>query len=814
MAYEKGRGSGRGHNREDLPGRAAARPAPRKRVKEPRLLGKTLRVRLIAFACLVCIAFLAYRILYIKMTFGKDFEKKAIQQLANNGSTGQQEIVPNRGAIVDRNNERSLAIGIRTYAVFIDVKVLVTLDDEIQENSIKKLSEVINRPYNELYAYLAVTKEYDEEGKVIKITPEYNTPYLVIAKDIPREQAVKLEELNLRCVYLQEGTKRMYPEGDLAASTIGFTRGDASWGIELMYNSFLSGMPGRIFREFSDSGSVLPKRVEAVDGYTVVTTLDFHLQQKAEELTKKYGDSYKAKHASTIVMDPNTGEVVAMAAYPSFDLSAPADASKVTSAHKSAEWSELSSEEQLEKIMEVWKNYNISSTIEPGSIFKPLVVAAALEEGIITPESRFYCKGYKSVADYDIYCHKRTGHGNLSLTEALAQSCNVALMDIAEHMGRDVFYKYQRDFGFGEKTGIDLPGEENAESLVYSLANLNAAELATSSFGQRFNCTPIQIVDAFASIINGGNLMKPYVVSRVLDKDNNLVYENKPTITRKVISPETSEYMKNALIEVVKPTGTGRRAFIDGYSIGGKTGTAEQGRKDTPDYHYAVSMIGFLPADDPQYIVLTLIDYPDSYIEGSTSAAPMLGEMLKEIITYKNIQPGTDSESILALQSSTEMMTVPDLVGKDIKTAVSELNKQGFEYEFIGGAGTVVSEQYPAAGSKVSKLTVVFVKPADSGDAQLTAVPNVSGMNVHDAKNLLISSGFEPVIFYDEQLSSDSPITSASGGATDEDVSAGSDETLNYNVYLQTPEQGVKVPSGMQIKLKARYNTPPEKPSP
>ena len=763
------------------------------------------KIRLIQGLILLFIAILCYRIIYLKSTYGKEFELRALSQLTRRGSASEQSITPNRGAITDRNREKNFASSYKTYSVFIDVRVLVTLSQEIQDRSKAAVNEILGIPMEELDKYLQAKREFDETGKLIKATPlisDYDKNYLIIARDITKEQAEALEEENPRCVYIEENTKRAYPDSSLAAQTIGFMSGGSSWGLERQYESFMSGTPGRIYREFTDNGSVSPKRIDPVDGFTVVTTIDERIQAEAEALVTKYGEMFEAKNAAIIVMNPMTGEILTLASYPSFNLNDPFNAEYITKSKYRDEWDTMTDDEK--KKVALWNNYAVSSTFEPGSIFKPFVVAAALEENVVSPESRYYCPGYKKFSDNEddnINCHKLTGHGSISLNEALAQSCNVALMDIAEAMGRDLFYKYQRDFGFGEKTGVDLPDEVSALSLIHGISALNTIELATSSFGQRFNCTPIQIINGFAALINGGYVMRPYVVSRIMDKSGGLVEENLPVIERKVISKETSEYLKTALKDVMSPTGTGKSAYIEGYSIGGKTGTGEQGVKTSADYHYAVSMISYFPAENPEFLVLSIIDYPKEFEDGVTSSAPMSKEIMEFIIKYRNIAPERGPEGLAGLIGKAGAVTLPEFTAMPVKEAVSELNRLGLDYEFIGAAGTTVIKQYPQAGAKISKNEMVLLTLSDNQSEPLFKIPPAAGMMVLEAENLIRAANLVPIVFYDEQEAAGSPITSSSGTNPEDQADTNQAE---YIIYAQMPAKDIMVPAGTEIKLKAR----------
>lgn len=718
--------------------------------------------------------FLCWKIIEIKSEYGNEYERRALAQLINSGIESDKAIVPNRGAIMDRN-KKALAVSSTVYNVYIDIRVLVQRDEEVQQDTLEKVNQVLGIPMETLQELLKM----DGNGK--KAVLDTNFHYL--AKGISFQTGKELEALNPACVYLEDDTKRTYPYNNLASSVVGFVRGDSAWGLESWYNTQLSGKPGRIFRAYDQGGTINTNRYEAEEGYMLVTTLDMKMQQDAERLTEKYGKLYEAPNASMIVMNPNTGEILALAQYPNFNLNDPMNVSGINSEEYVQEWLNLSENEQLERLFKVWANFNISSTFECGSIYKPITVAAALEEGIISLDDTFYCSGVREVAGWPIHCHKRTGHGQQTLDEALANSCNVAMMQIADRTGRDIFYKYQTDFGYGEKTGIDLPGEE--AGIIFSIDRLNASELATSSFGQRFNCTPIQAITSFAAVINGGYLLKPYLVSQIVDVKGNITTDNKPTIVRKVISGETSDYLRQTLEKVVSPNGTGWKAVIDGYAIGGKTGTGEQGAREEDDTH-SLSFIAYLPVDDPQYLVMALVNRvePEIYNDGEATAAYMLQEMLQEIIKDKGIQP---SYNIVKPDFTLDdtIYVVEDYTGKPINEVTRKLNSNGISYELIGSAGSIISAQHPAAGTKVTKKATVFLTIANDEASELISIPDVTGLEISEAEALLAAAGFEAIVSVE----------------TTGDDNTG---TALPKVYEQMPEAGVKLPAGAQVKIRGK----------
>ena len=587
--------------------------------------------------------------------------------------------------------------------------------------------------------------------------------------------------MDLKGVVFGADTKRSYPLGTVGSDVIGFIRGDSSWGIENKYDSVLSGVNGREFKTYDGGSTAVVETIDAKDGATVVTTLDYNIQQYAEQAVAEAVAEYQPEHAAILVMNPNTGEVYAMADSPTFDSNTPSDPTTVnTSEEFATQWAAMTDEEQLEYLTESWKNFNITNTFEPGSIYKPMVVAAALEEGIISENDTFVCNGSKTVYDREISCWQQSGHGTQTVEDVLANSCNVAMMDIGEKMGVSLFYKYQKDFGFGEKTGIDLPGEESAANLMFAENAIGPVELATMSFGQSFNCTAIQVLTAFSAVINGGNLMQPYVVSQIIDSDGEIIYEKTPTLVRKVISEETSNTVRKYLQAVID-TGTGKKAKIEGYAIGGKTGTAQQAIR--ANEQYTVTFVGFLPVDNPEIIAIAILDRPAGYTEGSTSAAPMLKGLLENIIKYLGI-PKTEAVDENS-EAAANTIVLDDLTQYSTNDAIMYLSMKGLNYQVVG-EGSVVTSSVPHAGTEVAEdSTVIVYVTKGPNDDNMTQTPNVMGRTYDEAVGALMEAGLSPVVNGDENgvVVSQSP-------QKGEYVNNGSEVTITLEVTDNGIEEG------------------------
>lgn len=437
---------------------------------------------------------------------------------------------------------------------------------------------------------------------------------------------------------------RKYPYDTLASTTIGFANNSGGvTGLEYQYNDLLSGTDGRKYGYLNQESSVEIQTIEETDGYFLKTTLDAYIQKVCEDIINKYEEETGSNVTSIMVMNPNNGEIYAMAASRQYNLNHPTD---VSDTYSEEEFKKLKEEEQSEILLKRWRNFCISSSYEPGSTAKVFTIAAGLEENKITPDNTFVCDGVKAYGSTRIHCHRRSGHGLLNVTGALMASCNDALMQIGDLVGVDTFCEYQKNFNFGQKTGIDLPDELSCANQIYNADNMTAIDLACNSFGQNYYVTMVQMCAAYASLVNGGNYYEPHVVKQILDSEGNVVENIEPKLVRQTVSKNTSEYMKEALYQVVA-NGTGGRVQIEGYEIGGKTGTAEKADVGDKDEAYTVSFMSVAPAYDPEVIVYVVVDEPHVKKSQNTyQAKDLCKEALNEILPYLNIYPDADEEDI------------------------------------------------------------------------------------------------------------------------------------------------------------------------
>lgn len=719
------------------------------------------RFAFILFAFFAAFALMFGRVLYMKVVHGAEYEAAAKNQQINRYDI---TIPPNRGSILDRNNQ-VLAISTTVYNVALDslqLAEVAELSPEEQEKTLTTLCEYFPElDYNTLKQYVTINPETGELYM--------NNHWKYLVKGIERSVKEELEAMNLKGVYFEKSSKRSYPLNSSACHLVGFTRGDAQWGLEGYYNSYMEGTPGRSFILYNGADSVVHQDYDAKDGDTIITTIDYNIQKIAEEVVAETAAEWPAKNVAAMVMDPYTGEVYAMAESHSFDLNNPNEIPEwETDITYTENWDQLSSEEQLEYLNTMWKNFCVSDTYEPGSIFKPMLVAAALEEGVITPNSSFQCNGYTDIGGYRIKCHLVSGHGNINVEQIMARSCNMGVIQIANLLGADKFYEYQREFGFGDYTGIDLPGE--AAGQLHEKEAIGPTELATMSFGQTFNCTSIQVIAAFSSLINGGNLVKPHVVSQIVDADGNVVLENDTEVVRRVISEKTSAYMRTALKATVE-NGLAKKLQIDGYSIGCKTGTAEQGSRTNDDL-WALSNMSYFPAENPKYIVFTVINQPSDYVEGVQTPTPMTKKLIEGIIKYDNLEPTQPVEDEANL-SQNKTVTVADYTDSVIFDVIGDLDGKELTYKVVGNGNTVVN-QVPKGGTTVDvgSEVILYVQRSEE-DTGTVSVPNVVGKNYEQAETTLTNAGFT-VAFEGDQ---------------------------SGTVTAQDPKYGVSVAKGSEVML-------------
>ena len=586
-------------------------------------------------AIILAFVFLIGWITVINATKGEKYTKVVLDQQQYNNHT----IPFKRGDIIDRNGTK-LATSERVYNVIIDAEIL-TSKKKYMNPTLNALKKCFNLKKNTV-------------RKQVKKNP--NSRYLIVKTGVSYEDAQKLMKIsedtekhpNVQGVWLEEDYERKYPYNTLASDVIGFTTNGnvGSNGIEASYNSSLNGTNGREYG-YVDENSGFERTVkEPANGSTVVSTIDLQVQSIVEQHILAFNEEHKdeetegegSKSTGVIVMNPQNGEILAEASYPNYDLNNPRD---LTRYYSKDTIKSMSSDEKLEKLNELWKNFCVSDTYEPGSTFKPFTISAGLETGILKGDETYVCNGVMHVGDHDIHCSNRKGHGTETLKEALENSCNVALMQIGAKIGTEEFSRYQKLFGFGEYTGIDLPGEGETSGLLYTPEKMDAASLATNAFGQNFNVTMTQMAASFCSLINGGNYYEPHVVKQIQDENGNVTENKDPVLVKKTISQETSEIIKDYMLGVVEE-GTGATAAVEGYAVGGKTGTAE--KLPRGNGKYLVSFIGYAPQENPQVMVYVVIDEPNvEYQANSGYATQLASQIMTDIFPYLGIEKAADA---------------------------------------------------------------------------------------------------------------------------------------------------------------------------
>ena len=598
---------------------------------------KNLQKKLVLLfvAIILAFVFLIGRITYINAANGEDYTRIVLDQQQYDSRT----IPFKRGDIVDRNGTK-MATSERVYNVILDVKVMTSDEDSI-EPTIQVLKDCF---------------EIDEEEVRDLIEESPSSRYNILKKGVDYETYKKFEAIDeddenypdVAGIWLEEDYVRTYPYNTLASDVIGFTVDGnvGSNGIEASYNNTLNGTDGREYGYLDETSTVERTVKEAVNGDTVVSTIDLQVQSIVEKHILEFNEQHKneasagegSKNTAVIVMNPQNGEILAEASYPNYDLNQPRDLTKY---YTQETIDAMSDEEQLETLNSLWNNFCVSDTYEPGSTFKPFTIAAGLETGILTGDETYYCGGVLHVGDHDIHCSNRDGHGTQTLKQALENSCNVALMEIGEALGAEEFCRYQELFGFGEYTGIDLPGEGETSGLLYTPENMDAASLATNAFGQNFNVTMTQLAASFCSLINGGNYYEPHVVKQIQDENGNVTENIDPVLVKKTISEETSEVIKDYMLGVVQE-GTGSSAAVEGYDIGGKTGTAE--KLPRGNGKYLVSFIGYAPQENPEVVVYVVVDEPNVAAQASSSYATELASgIMSEIFPYLGITKSSET---------------------------------------------------------------------------------------------------------------------------------------------------------------------------
>ncbi len=760
-----------------------AKTSPRKS-EAARRANQVIRSRTLLMMVLLGIVtflLLFWKLYDLQINQHDELQEKAVAQ-----QTRSTVVTASRGTIYDRNG-LPLAISATAETVCVSPKDIVEYVEEQREK--QEAAAAKAKEKGEAYipgqvrdeSYIARGLErllgVDQETILKKMERTFSQYEMVkkkvdqeIANDVRRfingeiddegNEVPEGQRVKLRGVWMQPDAKRYYPYGSLAANVIGFVDGDNQGGVglEAKYNSVLSGTAGLTVTAKNAAGSDLLYQYEqyydAENGKNLVLTLDSNIQYYLEKGIESMADKFDAANGATgIVMDVNTGAILAMASYPNYDLndygtvydeklqakldSTLADLEQNKGSYATEEDYQAAVSKATSNILNTqWRNKCIDSTYEPGSTFKPLTLAAALEEGVVNMNTTFTCTGSIKVQGWSkpIGCSRRSGHGTQTLEVATGNSCNPAFITMGLKIGTDRYYDYLESFGLMEPTGVDMIGEVSGIFSSRAQFNTNVVSLASYAFGQTFNVTPLALIRAQAACINGGYLYTPYVVDQILDDDGNIVSQHDSTPVRQVISEETSAKVRQCL-EYVVAQGTGKNGQVAGYRIGGKTGTADK----TGTGDVVVSFMCFAPADDPQVIMLITMDTPSrttgTYVSGGNMVAPTASQVMGEILPYLGIEPDYTADQLVGADA-----TVPNVVGKTAEEAKAKLESVGFAYKTVG-SGDTVTDQAPAGGAIIPNNATVILYLGAEKSSELCTVPNVVGRTASEANQALTNAG-------------------------------------------------------------------------
>ena len=688
------------------------------------------KFRIVLASLLIIFLLLIIRLIWLQFVQGSDLKEQAYNQ-----QTTDQIISTSRGTIYDSTGE-TLAISTPTDTVTINPKKIVGSNDE--ETKAKR--EKVAKAFSEIFEL-----DYNETLEKVNSTSNVQT----IAKKVDKDKIDKLKqwmetEKISTGINIDEDTKRVYPYNNLASNLIGFCGTDNTGiqGIEDSWNSVLQGTPGKITtstdaiqEEIPDSNQTY---IPAENGSDIVLTIDYYIQTVLEKYLKQAVEENNADSGTVVAMAPSTGDILGMACYPDYNLNTPFEPN---TEELKATWDTLDSTTQSDALYNMWKNNVVSSPYEPGSPYKLITAATALEENITSEDvpNDFYCNGSIEVADRKISCWTQAHKGAKTLRQALQVSCNPSLIQLGQRIGAETLYKYYQAFGFFDKTGIDLPQE--ASSTYWKLEDVKDVELATMSFGQRFTITPIQLVSAVSAIANDGILMKPRIVKQIINPETGTTTDIEPVQVRQVISKSTSERMRNLMKSVVDD-GSGRLAKVEGYSIGGKTGTSEPqaGREDEG---YIASYVAIAPTEKPEICLLIAVHNPNPNNEGSHQGGqvcgPVVSQMLSEILPYLGLTSSNAQTSTDTVEEDTSYATVPDIRNKTVTEAEKLLKQAGFTTKVnISGDknSTLVTDQTPKPGSSIPKGSIIVLYTEENDTRVSVKVPDFKDKTLAQAENM------------------------------------------------------------------------------
>lgn len=694
----------------------------KKKKKDKKPLGYKQRVNIVYSFVFCLLGLLVVRLAWLTLISGRALEAKA-------NSEWQREIsvTATRGDILDRN-ESVLVSSANVYRLDFDLDAIRT---HIKNEDVTK-EEIANQ-----IASVVTDVSYDEilEKLNKKNSDGSDATYSSLVRGITKDVADSADNLGIYGLIVSRDVKRYYPNGNFLSTALGGinSEGVGLTGIELQYDEYLAGISGMKIGGYDSWGNRLPfetyKFTPPVDGNDIVLTIDENLQYVAEKIAQKGLEENNAKGVHILIMDPNNGEILAMANKPDYDPNTPYEG-----------YESFAGETANDQIQNMWRNWLVSDTFEPGSTFKTVTMVAALEEGLVSDEDTFFCDGSVKFGDTTIYCWNHAGHGTQTLAEVLKNSCNVGMMEIGERLGIEKLNEYIYKLGFGKTTGVDLPGE--ASGIVKSTDTVSAIDLATISFGQTNTVTSLQLMAAFNAIANGGDLIQPHIVKEISHEDesgNRIIDEEiKPTIKTDVLTDESTALLRSYLERTVTKDGPDG-SFVQGYNVGGKTGTAQKVDPETGTYSkdkYIASMIALAPVENPQITVFIAVDEPSTgAYYGGEVAAPLMKELFEEVFKY------TDSPLAKERFSIFKNVIIPDVRGKSVEEAEEILKANGLEAEVKGNGKTIVSmDTYPGATVKEGTTITITAKDSSQVDKEVI-MPDLKGNTEEFATSILDNLG-------------------------------------------------------------------------
>ena len=667
-------------------------------------------------------------ILILRLFYLQFVQAAYLKEEAYASSVRNSVISPKRGKIYDKNG-KILAASVQVDTVTISPSRIAVKNDPEATNELKE----------KVAHALADSLELNYEEVLVKVTSTSSIERIASKVDLDKIDKLKAwmkENEFYDGININEDSKRNYPYNNLASNLIGFcgTDNNGLFGLEYYWDDTLTGVPGKYKNTVAATSSTIPDDNStykaAEDGCNITLSIDVNIQAIAEKYLKQAVDENNCKGGGALtIMDPTTGDILAMASYPDYNLNDPFTPSESISYN----WDKLTSEEKTNKLYESFRNKPVSYAYEPGSVFKVLLAATALEENIVDSDTpaTFYCSGKQIVShDTTINCANTYGHGYQSLRNALENSCNPALIQLGQKIGKETLYKYLEAFGLFEKTGIQAAAEE--ASTFHPLNNVGVVELATTSFGQRFTITPLQMITAASAIANNGVLVKPRIVTQIEDPTTGAITTINPVEVRQVISAETAQTVRDMMESVVEEGG-GSLGAVKGYSVGGKTGTSEP-NPDHPEDGYVSSFLAIAPVENTKVVVLLNLFNPrGGTYYGGKIAAPVVSQVLSEVLPYLGIH-SDDTED------SSSNITIPDLKGKTVQAAKDILSNLGLSYDTASENDEIVETQNPKAGVSITPNGIVALYSSEHGEKKYSTVPNLKGMGVYQARSTLLSN--------------------------------------------------------------------------